>query len=241
MHGHYTDILWCTVIILMYYDARSLYWYTMMHGHYTDIIRCTVTILIYYDARSLYWYTMMHGHYTDIIWCTVTILIYYDARSLYWYTMMHGHYTDILWCTVNKTFSLKDKGLPFWWTLQGTYYKKRVAVKADTLNGSIYGTFHYAGVTGNMAFISWEFLLWDYVWLPNVSETGPRKKKSQADRSGKRAGQEMSSWTLFLAKSLRGMRRGRPTLGPCGYWITSLPVPTAKLFSMMCPDCSNTG
>jgi hypothetical protein len=38
-------------------------------------------ILIYYDARSLYWYTMMHGHYTDILWCTVTILIYYDARS----------------------------------------------------------------------------------------------------------------------------------------------------------------
>jgi hypothetical protein len=26
---------------------------------------------IYYDARSLYWYTMMHGHYTDILWCTV--------------------------------------------------------------------------------------------------------------------------------------------------------------------------
>jgi hypothetical protein len=90
MHGHYTDILWCTVTILIYYDARSLYWYTMMHGHYTDILRCTVTILIYYDARSLYWYTIMHGHYTDILWCTITILIYYDARSLYWYTVMHG-------------------------------------------------------------------------------------------------------------------------------------------------------
>jgi hypothetical protein len=23
-----------------------------MHGHYTDILRCTVTILTYYDARS---------------------------------------------------------------------------------------------------------------------------------------------------------------------------------------------
>jgi hypothetical protein len=32
-----------------------------MHGHYTDSIRCMVTILIYYDARSLYWYTKMHG------------------------------------------------------------------------------------------------------------------------------------------------------------------------------------
>jgi hypothetical protein len=62
----------------------------MMHSQYTDILWCTVTILISYDARSLYWYTMMHGHYTDILWCTVTILISYDARSLYWYPMMHG-------------------------------------------------------------------------------------------------------------------------------------------------------
>jgi hypothetical protein len=93
MHGHCTDILWCTVTVLIYCDARSLYWYTVMHGHYTDILWCTFTIL-------------MHGHYTDILWCTVTVLIYCDARSLYWYTVMHGHYTDILWCTVNKTLSL---------------------------------------------------------------------------------------------------------------------------------------
>jgi hypothetical protein len=32
-----------------------------MHSHYTDILRCTVIILIYCDARSLYWYTVMHG------------------------------------------------------------------------------------------------------------------------------------------------------------------------------------
>jgi hypothetical protein len=32
-----------------------LYWYTVMHGHYTDILWCTVTILIYCDVRSLYW------------------------------------------------------------------------------------------------------------------------------------------------------------------------------------------
>jgi hypothetical protein len=29
---HYTDILWCTVTILIYCDARSLCWYTVMHG-----------------------------------------------------------------------------------------------------------------------------------------------------------------------------------------------------------------
>jgi hypothetical protein len=39
----------------------SLYWCTMMHGHYTDILWCIVTILIYCDARSLYRYTVMHG------------------------------------------------------------------------------------------------------------------------------------------------------------------------------------
>jgi hypothetical protein len=42
-----------------------------MHGHFTYRLWCTVTILIYCDARSLYWYTVMHGHYTDIMWCTV--------------------------------------------------------------------------------------------------------------------------------------------------------------------------
>jgi hypothetical protein len=87
---YYTDILRCTVTILTYYDARSIYWHTKMHGHYSDRLRCTITILIYYDARSLYWYTVMHRHYTDILRCTVTILIYYDSRSLYWYTTMHG-------------------------------------------------------------------------------------------------------------------------------------------------------
>jgi hypothetical protein len=42
-----------------------------MYGHYNDILWCTVTILIYCDVRSLYWYTVMHGHYTDILWCMV--------------------------------------------------------------------------------------------------------------------------------------------------------------------------
>jgi hypothetical protein len=35
---------------------------------------------------------------------------------------------------------------------------KTVAVNAGILMGSIHGTFHYAGVTGNMAFISSEIL-----------------------------------------------------------------------------------
>jgi hypothetical protein len=76
MHSHYTDILWCTVTILIYSDTRSLYWYTLIHGHYTDILWCTVTILIYSDARSLYWYTLIHGYYPDILWCTITILMH---------------------------------------------------------------------------------------------------------------------------------------------------------------------
>jgi hypothetical protein len=46
-----------------------------MHGHYTDILWCTVTILIYCDVRSLYWYTVMHGQYTDILWCTINITL----------------------------------------------------------------------------------------------------------------------------------------------------------------------
>jgi hypothetical protein len=61
----------------------SIYWYTVIHGHYTDILWYTVTILIYCDTRSLYWYTVIHGHYIDILWFTVTILIYCDTRSLY--------------------------------------------------------------------------------------------------------------------------------------------------------------
>jgi hypothetical protein len=91
-------------IILIYYDAWSLYWYTMMHGHYTDILRCTVTILIYYDARSLYWYTMMHGHYTDILCCTVTVLIYYAARSQ---NIMHLE-LQCSWVILSSNFFLNE-------------------------------------------------------------------------------------------------------------------------------------
>jgi hypothetical protein len=52
---HHTDILWCTV-------------------SYTDILWCTVTILIYDDARSLYWYNMMHGQLYVKLVCLCTAI-----------------------------------------------------------------------------------------------------------------------------------------------------------------------
>jgi hypothetical protein len=55
------------------------------------------------------------------------------------------------------------------------------SVKADALMNSVHGALRHDDVTDNMVFISSEIRTFG---LPNLSETGSRKKKSQADRLG---------------------------------------------------------